>query len=100
MSEPISPYQMLGVLPTSSAKEIQSAYRRLARRFHPDLSDDPSAAATMARLNAAYEILRSAHHLAPIGQVGNFERADAAKRYRSTMPADPPKPGRRVDVRA
>ena len=100
MSEPISPYQMLGVLPTSSAKEIQSAYRRLALRFHPDLSDDPSAAATMARLNAAYEDLRSIHHLAPIGRVANFDHDNAAKRYRSTMPADPTKAAHRVDVRA
>jgi curved DNA-binding protein CbpA len=115
MSDPISPYQLLGVSPTSSAKEIHAAYRRLARQFHPDVSTDPSGAAAMARINAAYEVLRSIHHLAPIGHESSapgarggaergggsdFERADAVKRYRSTMSVDPAKRTRRVDVRA
>jgi hypothetical protein len=69
MGAPISPYQLLGVSPTSSVAEIHEAYRRLALRFHPDISHNPSGAAIMARINDAYESLRPGHDLLPISHV-------------------------------
>ena len=51
-------YQLLGVLPGASAEEIQAAYRRLAKAFHPDLNAGSTvAAARMARLNVAKSVL-------------------------------------------
>src|SRR5437773_1080344 len=52
------PYEVLGVAKTASAAEIKSAFRRQAKKLHPDANKhDPRAAARFAELNAAYEIL-------------------------------------------
>jgi DnaJ-class molecular chaperone len=52
------PYQVLGVDRKASAAEVKSAFRRLAKKLHPDANKtDPKAAARFAELNAAYEIL-------------------------------------------
>ncbi len=52
------PYQVLGVDRKASAADIKSAFRRLAKKLHPDANkNDPKAAARFAELNAAYEIL-------------------------------------------
>jgi curved DNA-binding protein CbpA len=51
-------YQLLGVPPGAPAEEIQAAYRRLAKAFHPDLNAGSTiAAARMARLNVAKSVL-------------------------------------------
>ena len=55
------PYDVLGVSKTASAAEIKSAFRRQAKKLHPDANKhDPKAAARFAELNAAYEILGEA----------------------------------------
>src|ERR1700758_4049551 len=52
------PYEVLGVNRKASAAEIKSAYRKLAKKLHPDANkNDPKAAARFAELNAAHEIL-------------------------------------------
>lgn len=52
------PYAALGVAKTASEKEIKSAFRKLAKRFHPDSNtQDPTAAARFNEANQAYEIL-------------------------------------------
>jgi DnaJ-class molecular chaperone len=52
------PYQILGVTKNASAGAIKSAYRKLAKKLHPDANKQDKAAATkFAELNAAYEIL-------------------------------------------
>jgi DnaJ-class molecular chaperone len=51
-------YQLLGVTVAASSEEIQAAYRRLAKEFHPDLNAGSAAAATrMARVNVAKSVL-------------------------------------------
>ncbi len=55
------PYDVLGVSKSASAAEIKSAFRRQAKKLHPDANkQDPRAAARFAELNAAYEILGEA----------------------------------------
>jgi molecular chaperone DnaJ len=51
-------YQILGVNRNASEKEIKQAYRRLARKHHPDLNPgDKSAEARFKEINAAHEVL-------------------------------------------
>src|SRR3954464_2576231 len=55
------PYDILGVSKNASAAEVKSAFRRQAKKLHPDANKhDPKAATRFAELNAAYEILGEA----------------------------------------
>ena len=52
------PYNVLGVSKGASAADIKSAYRKLAKKLHPDANkSDPKAASRFSELNAAYEIV-------------------------------------------
>ena len=50
-------YRVLGVSYRATPAEIKSAYRRLARKYHPDVSTSPDANTTFARINEAYHVL-------------------------------------------
>jgi len=52
-----NPYAVLGVPPTANSSEIKSAYRRLARLYHPDVNTDPAAGEKFARIHEAYQTL-------------------------------------------
>ena len=53
------PYKILGVTPGTSEEEVTKAYRRLAKKYHPDLNPSPDAAKKMSEINAAYEQIKS-----------------------------------------
>ncbi len=50
-------YAVLGITRAAKATEIKTAYRRLARQYHPDVNSDPSAATRFAQINEAYHTL-------------------------------------------
>ncbi|MFT4267940.1 MAG: DnaJ domain-containing protein [Xenophilus sp.] len=50
-------YSALGVPPAASEEEIRKAYRRLARKYHPDVSQEADAEARMREVNEAWEVL-------------------------------------------
>jgi DnaJ-class molecular chaperone len=51
------PYDVLGVPKTASAAEIKSAFRKLAKKYHPDQSKEPKAKERFAEVGSAYEII-------------------------------------------
>ena len=51
-------YKIMGVTPNASEQEIKTAYRRLARKYHPDISKEPNAEEQFKEMGEAYETLR------------------------------------------
>ena len=50
-------YEILEISRNASGDEIKKAYRKLARKYHPDINKDPGAEDKFKEINAAYEIL-------------------------------------------
>jgi curved DNA-binding protein CbpA len=57
MPESVDAYKVLQVDPEAEDEVIQAAYRRLARKYHPDLANSAEVAARMAAINAAWELI-------------------------------------------
>jgi curved DNA-binding protein len=51
-------YGIMGVEPDAGADEIKRAYRKLARKYHPDVSDEPDAETRFKEIGEAYEVLK------------------------------------------
>lgn len=67
-------YKVLGVERGASDDEIKKAFRKLARKHHPDVSKAPDAAARMQDLNEAYDVLRDPEKRAAYDRVGQGMR--------------------------
>jgi len=53
-------YDVLGVPETATAEQIKAAYRKLARKYHPDVSKEPDAEERFKSINEAHEALKDA----------------------------------------
>jgi curved DNA-binding protein len=62
-------YAVLGVEPSAGDAEIKTAYRRLARKYHPDVSKEPGAEDQFKAVNEAYEALRDPQKRAAYDQL-------------------------------
>lgn len=79
-------YQTLGVEPSAGEAEIKTAYRRLARKFHPDVSKESGAEEKFKAVNEAYEALRDPEKRAAYDQL-------RARGYRPGDNVQPPPGG-------
>lgn len=68
-------YKTLGVARDASQADIKRAYRKLARKFHPDVSKEPNAEARFKEVNEANEVLHDPEKRAAYDALGNDWRA-------------------------
>ncbi|QKF73392.1 co-chaperone-curved DNA binding protein A [Aliarcobacter faecis] len=64
-------YETLEVNENATAEEIKKAYRKLARKYHPDVNKDPKAEDKFKEINAAYEVLSDATKKQQYDQYGD-----------------------------
>ena len=63
-------YETLGVSKNASADEIKQAYRKMAKKYHPDLNHEPGAADKFKEVQEAYDVLSDADKKARYDQYG------------------------------
>jgi curved DNA-binding protein len=64
-------YKILGVARTATADEVKKAYRRLARKYHPDVSKEKDAEQKFKEVQEAYEALKDPEKRAAYDQLGS-----------------------------
>jgi curved DNA-binding protein len=65
-------YKILGVDPEASIKEVKTAYRKLARKYHPDVSEHKDAESKFKEVAEAYEVLKNVETRAEYDEVRQY----------------------------
>jgi curved DNA-binding protein CbpA len=73
------PYKVLQVDPDAERDVIEAAYKRLARKHHPDVSREPDSVARMVRINQAWEMLRDPVRRAAVDRARSRAAATSAR---------------------
>jgi curved DNA-binding protein CbpA len=73
------PYKTLQVDPEAEDEVIEAAYRRLARKYHPDVAPGPDAQDRMVRINQAWEVLRDPTRRAALDRARTRTAGSAAR---------------------
>jgi molecular chaperone DnaJ len=72
-------YEILGIPRTADEKEINKAYRTLARKYHPDVCKEEGAEERFKRINEAYSVLSDAQKRAQYDHLGHDSYTSASK---------------------
>src|SRR5580693_10253349 len=64
-------YKILGVERAATADQVKTAYRRLARKYHPDVSKEKNAEERFKEVQEAYEVLKDPEKRAAFDQLGS-----------------------------
>lgn len=86
------PYRILQVSRTASLNEIQSAYRKLARTYHPDVNASPSATERMRDINWAYDLLKDPQKRRQYDMIHDYTQAASTRQTSRPAAATPPGP--------
>ncbi len=77
-------YKIMGLVKTATKDEVKRAYKKLARKFHPDVSKEKNAEAKFKELGEAYEVLKDPEKRAAYDQLGEHWKNGAG----NTPPPD------------
>jgi len=75
-------YQILGLDKTAGADDIKKAYRKLARKYHPDVSKEPDAAQRIIEINEANAVLSDPEKRAAYDELGRQAHGQGEREFR------------------
>src|SRR3954469_1415668 len=76
-------YEVLGISNSASKDEIKKAYRKLSKKYHPDVNKEPDAAEKFKEIKEAYEVLSDDQKRAHYDQFGHADPNQGFGGFRS-----------------